>query len=105
MTKKTKVIDMKWMAFGRKMFLVKELWFTMHLILFMVTHFANVDGCSIAVFDNLKMVLSVCVSLSLSIIYIIYIMCVCVCVHSIQVLAACAVMTLGMGIYMIVRQV
>jgi len=48
---------MKWMAFGRKMFVVKELWFTMHLILFMVTHFANVDGCSIAVFDNLKLVL------------------------------------------------
>ena len=39
------------------MFVVKELWFTMHLILFMVTHFANVDGCSIAVFDNLKLVL------------------------------------------------
>ena len=62
---------MKWMAFGRKMFLVKELWFTMHLILFMVTHFANVDGCSIAVFDNLKMVLTLSLSL-----YIIYNVCV-----------------------------
>jgi hypothetical protein len=39
------------------MFVVKELWFNMHLILFMVTHFANVDGCSIAVLYNLKFVL------------------------------------------------
>jgi len=53
----------------------KELWFAMQLVLFMITHYANVDGCSIAIFDNLK-----------------------------WVLAAFATMTLSMGVFMVVRQ-
>eukprot|EP00802_Teleaulax_amphioxeia_P004181 Tamp_04185.p1 GENE.Tamp_04185~~Tamp_04185.p1 ORF type:complete len:777 (+),score=205.16 Tamp_04185:586-2916(+) len=61
----TKVIDMKWKAFGLKMFLAKESWFILHLFLFMVVHLGDPDGCAHEQYDILKIVLGTIATLTL----------------------------------------
>ena len=40
-SKKTQVLDLKWRMFGLKLFCVKEIWFNLHLVLFLFEHNSN----------------------------------------------------------------
>ena len=59
------MIELKWRSFGLKMFLLKELWFIIHLILFMVAHLGDPDGCSEEA-GQMKIVLTLFAALTLA---------------------------------------
>ena len=42
-----KVLDLKWKTFGLKIFCIKEAWFLLHLIFFMLSHVGDPSGCRI----------------------------------------------------------
>jgi len=43
----TKVLDLKWKTFGLKIFCLKEGWFLLHLVFFMLSHVGDPSGCSV----------------------------------------------------------